>query len=351
MIVVADINSWCVDGRSNGHYVPVAQNLMDVLCPSASRVTVAGGPVFRQYFSPDDLMLLPFDVHPNEFAICRKLKNMANFLSLYRRLDKGDIVVFQASAITAVYLGLLLFGRKSIRHFFIQYSTTEGLSSWIKRLLWRLAKKRVSGVLCTNEDIGVKFGIASCVVPDYIAAHQPEGKPFEGFKYDFVFAGTITAKKGVVEGVESLAGKGFSVHVAGRSLDKKLTDKLKGLESECTNLSLKLGYLEPHDFDSAFRSAKMTVLNYTESYSQQSSGIVYDALFRFCPILGKRCRALKFIEDFGLGELYDDLSQVDAIQILAEDKQRKYRENIATYLEKHKEYADKLCAFVMRENA
>lgn len=345
-VIIADINSWNVNGRSNGHYIPVAKNYQDVFASKGVRATIAGGPVFAKSFKDEDLIRLPYDVGPRDNGFVRKVRNLLNARVLFRQTREEDVIIFQASATAAVYAAIALFAKKGQCIYLIQYSPTEGLSSIFKRFLWRCAKSKVLGIIGTSDAIGAAFDKPCCVVPDYIATKSAERKTGE-LLCDFVFAGTINEKKGVVEGAAKLLEKGASVKVAGRSLDATITGALEALAKRYGNLSLQLGYLEESAFEAAICSAKMTVLNYTDAYSSQSSGIVYDSLFRLSPILGRRCHALEFVEEFGLGYLYDDLSEVVLSEVMSDAKLKVYRENILGYLEQHKSYAEKLCKFVM----
>lgn len=344
-VIIADINSWNVNGRSNGHYIPVARNYREVFASKDVRVVVAGGPVFSQYFKDEDLIRLPYDVGPRDNGLVRKFRNLLNARVLFQQAKSDDVIIFQASATAAVYASIALFAKKWQAIYLILYSPSEGLSSCFKRLLWRLARSKIKGVIGPNEDIGPAFEKSCCIVPDYIATRVVSNSKREKL-YDFVFAGTITEKKGIVEGVTRLLEKGATVRIAGRSLDAKITGALEEL-SKNKHLSLELGYLDEGAFDAAICSAKMTVLNYTDAYSSQSSGIVYDSLFRLSPILGRRCKALAFVEEYGLGYLYDDISTIRTESVLSEENLNKYRSNIVRYLEQHKSYAEKLCKFVM----
>lgn len=344
-IIIADINSWNVNGRSNGHYIPVAKNYQEVFAAKGRHVVIAGGPVFAKYFKDEDLIRLPYDVGPCDNGFVRKFRNLINAKALFRQAKSDDVIIFQASATAAVYASIALFAKKGQAVYLIQYSPGEGLSSCFKRLLWRLARSKIKGVIGPNEDIGMAFAKPCCVVPDYIATKLVTKIKCEKL-YDFVFAGTITEKKGVIEGVTKLLEKGASVKVAGRALGARITGALEDL-SKNKRLSLELGYLDEGAFDAAICSAKMTVLNYTDAYSSQSSGIVYDSLFRLSPILGRRCKALAFVEEYGLGYLYDDISTIRTESVLSEENLNKYRSNIIRYLEQHKSYAEKLCKFVM----
>ena len=74
--------------------------------------------------------------------------------------------------------------------------------------------------------------------------------------------------------------------------------------------------------------------------------MVLDTVFNNVPIIGKRCKALDFIEKFGCGYIYDDLESLSLDEIMTEKNYNQYLANIALYKQKHVEYADKLRKFV-----
>ncbi len=347
MIVLADINSWNVGGCSQGHYLAVAENYNRIFRKVDFKV--AGGPVYKGVFPASRYIELPFDVLKGQNAILRKWHNVRNFLVLMSNLHDGDTVIFQASSQFAVLLCIVMLSRRNVRIFMIQYSKTECLSNVVKRTLWKLAKCRIRGVICPSDETGEVFGLPYCVVPDYIAIGEAYDKN-EVPSFDFVFCGTITEKKGVVEAVGSLAPKGWKILVAGRPSSQNDVDCLTAIHNQYGNVMLRLGYLSGRDFDDAIYSAKAVVLNYAEAYSAQSSGIVFDALFRLRPILGRRCVALDFIERYNMGELYEDIDDVDINRFLSFERLADHKRHIMKYLAQHLKYEKTLKSFVIGDS-
>lgn len=344
MIVLADINSWNVGGCSQGHYLAVAENYNRIFREADFKV--AGGPVYRNVFPMSRYIELPFDVLKGQNAILRKWRNIRNFMSLMANLHDGDTVIFQASSQSAVLFCIAMLCRRNLRIFMIQYSKAECVSNVIKCMLWKLARHRIQGVICPNDETGNVFGLPYCVVPDYIAIGATSDKNVTP-SFDFVFCGTITEKKGVVEAVCLLAQKGWKVLVAGRPSSQQDIERLTAIQNQFGNVRLRLGYLSRQDFDDAIYSAKAVVLNYAEAYSAQSSGIVFDALFRLRPILGRRCTALDFIAQYNMGELYADIGEVDINNFLSPENLAALKGHIYKYLAKHIEYATVLKSFIM----
>lgn len=325
--------------------MPVAQNYKSVFEKIGFRIQVSGGPVYRKYFDSEDLLELPCDVSPDDGVFVRKAKNFINLFSLLRMCKSGDKIIFQASASATLFLGLALaFGLKT-DNFLIQYSPSEARSSWFKRMLWRMSSSRIRGIIGPSLDVGRSFGKPICVVPDYICTEEPvDFTPAK--KVDFSLVGTITPKKGVVEAASYLVRAGYSVLVAGRA-DREEVDQLKAVARDFDNLRLELGYLTNQLFAESVYCGIYSVLNYTDAYSEQSSGIVFDSLFRLRPVLGRRCKALQFVEDERLGVLYDDIREVDIPALLDVNLVCRFKDNIRGYLGKHHLHAERLRKFIL----
>lgn len=71
-----------------------------------------------------------------------------------------------------------------------------------------------------------------------------------------------------------------------------------------------------------------------------------DTIFNNVPIIGKRCKALDFIAQFGCGYIYENLEELSLEGILTEQNYERYLTNIALYKQKHVEYAEKLMKFL-----
>ena len=59
-LIIADVKSTNVNGKSSGHYFSLAQNYID-LYESEFEVKVAGGPVYQTAFDEVRLFRLPYD--------------------------------------------------------------------------------------------------------------------------------------------------------------------------------------------------------------------------------------------------------------------------------------------------
>ena len=73
-------------------------------------------------------------------------------------------------------------------------------------------------------------------------------------------------------------------------------------------------------------------------------------LFNGTPVVGCRCAALNFIEEQGLGLIYDDISNIDYSILMDTNFYRQCQEHIVLYRKSHKQYKDKLVGFLLNNN-
>ena len=149
-LIVADVRSTSTDGIAAGHYFTVAQNYLD-LFGAEMDVRIAGGPVYGDRFG-NKLIRLPHDYIVGSSAARNKRAVFQNVRALLREAQ-DDVIVLQCSAVATAYLGLALFKKKETRVYAIQYST-DGVNSVLKRGLYALCRRKISGVICPNAAIG-----------------------------------------------------------------------------------------------------------------------------------------------------------------------------------------------------
>lgn len=164
--------------------------------------------------------------------------------------------------------------------------------------------------------------------------------------YDVCFLGRIEEEKGVLEAAKVIAQTNYKMIIAGKVRSESLANELREVCSSCNNIELHIGYLPDEDYHRYISQSRFCILNYQGEYSRRSSGVVFDFLFKNVPIIGKRCRALNFIKEFNVGLIYDSLAALDLDKVLTEQNYNMYVGNIANYKEKHKEYRNKLAAFL-----
>lgn len=342
-LYIADVGSFAYKGRSTGHYIPLAQNYVEVLGDEYD-VIVAGGPAYKEAFSGSQLLELPYNNPGNGWR--DKIHLFKNCIKLFKEA-KGETIVLQQSSITTAFIGIGLFYRKKSKLYVIEYSSSS-INSPIKKFFYNLAKNKIDGILCPNDEVGRAFGRPYCVIPDYIYAGDANTQTlsFEQKKYDFCIVGRLAPEKGAVEVAKKFAGTNVKILIAGRPQTKELGDELQAVCARAENIELHLGFIERADYERYMHESKYAMLNYQGEYSVRSSGVVFDTLFSGVPVIGQRCKALQFVEENGCGYLFDDLDGFDPQTVLSSDIHAKFIKGIDTYRDTHKEHKQRLVKFI-----
>lgn len=347
-IIIADINSRCADGVLTGHGLAVARNYA-ALSDEKTDIIVAGGPAYAPHFP--HALILDYDADAALSARENKRRNLHNIRQLFR-LCPHDTIIFQSCAVATTFLGIALYKPKTCRVLMIQYNTM-GLDSFLKRALYRLAKAHIRGIICPEPAIGQAFGLPFCLVPDYIYTAPEKPQPTKSYhekKYDFCMLGIISRDKGMIEAAAKLAGSPYRVLLAGRPADAAVEQELRAIGSTAENIEMHLRYIGNEEYVNFIRNSRYCILNYSGAYSEHSSGVVFDMLFNGVPVVGRRCRALAFIEDFGIGELVERIETWEPRPLLDEEYHLHLCRRIQEYYRTHCAHREKLLTFIRGEN-
>lgn len=342
-IILADINCHCRQGLLMGHSCAVAHNYA-ALFHNRAKLSVAGGSSLAKEFP--DAVYLPHNADADASVLLNKVRVMHNLWHLFRRCRNATIVL-QSSAVATAFLGIAAIKSRETPLYMIQYNTM-GLDSPVKRFLYNMAKPYINGIICPNADIGKAYGLPYCVVPDYIYTGEKMGDavPYEEKKYDFCMVGIISRDKGIIQAAKKLAGSSYRVMIAGRPSSSEIQEALENIAKDVDNIELRLRYLDKVEYTDIIRNSRYCILNYSGAYSQHSSGVVFDILFNGIPIIGRKCKSLQFIEDYGMGYLFEDISEWNISALPNQGTYREYRQNIHQYYHTHEESREKLIRFV-----
>lgn len=344
-IIIADILSNTINGKQTGHYFALARNYLEIFGDGCK---VAGGPVYKSAFQEKELIVLPYNNIDDDSVLRIRLRTFANARRLFNDAN-GDIIVLQQCTTITTFLCVLLFYRQRARSklFFIQYNKS-GLRQWVGRLLFNLVKNKIDGIICPNEGVGESYGLPYCVVPDYIytGSNTTQTIGYSSKPYDFCMIGRISEEKGIIEAARRFARTPYKVLIAGRPNTEELGSKLQGICDGASNIILKMDFLSDEDFSLCLENSKYAILNYQGEYSQRSSGVVYDTLFAGVPVVGCKCKALNFVEMYGMGYLYDDIIKFNPTDVLSEEKYRIYQQRISDYRLTHQLHKGRLREFL-----
>lgn len=342
-LIIADIKSNNNGGICTGHYYALAQNYLDTFS-DVTEVKIASGPMYLRKFDCREMILLPCDYVAGENKLKNVWRMLRNGWSLFRQVNKNDVIVIQQSQPAMIMFTLLLTCFRKAGVFQIQYSE-EPMNRLYYRFMISLKRKYIKGTLCPNETVGKAYRVPYLVVPDYFYNEKEQMRPpieYANRKYDFCSVGRIAYDKGVADAAEALAGKSFTYLIAGTPQVKTEEERIVRSSMANSNIITDLSYISNEKYVDYIRNSRYCIMNYSGSYSERSSGVVLDVLFTGVPIVGKRCKALKFVEDMNLGVLYDDINQIDFDYLLNQEHYKVFLESIAMYkksLTVHKERA------------
>lgn len=357
-IIIADLRSNCsYKGISTGHYISVARMYQE-LFKNEGNILVAGGPVYEKSFSANKFIRLPFNINGDSFG--HKIKIFINSIYLFWQ-GKGKTIILQQSSDVTTHLALALFYWGGSRLFMIRYSC-EGLNSKLKRLIYKLCKCKIDGIICPTQQVADAYDRPHIIVPDYIyipsTATINASSSYSGKKYDFCMIGRIAKEKGIVEIAKILTNHNYRTIIAGKPQSLELADELISICKSHPQIELVLDYISEEQYNYYLKNSKYTILNYSGEYSERSSGVVFDTLFAGVPVIGCRCKALQFIETYEVGYIYNSPEQLFHINndgtclydtIFDENRHRIYIENIMRYKETHIIHAKNLTGFITKQ--
>lgn len=343
-IYIADIRSNVINGKSTGHFIPVARMYKEIL-QNDCNLKIAGGPIYKKYFNEESLFQLPYNI--SNTRLKDKILSMKNCIKLFKQAKGETIILQQASVITA-FIGILLFYHKKSKLFLIQYST-EGVKSPIGKFIYKHIKHKIDGVICPNDEVGKAFDRPYCVVPDYLYTNTENKNSFTKYeekKYDFCMIGRMCREKGMLEAAHFLRNQPYQVLIAGRPENEQLAQEMKDACHNAPNITLIMDYISEEDYKRYLNESRYCILNYSGEYSQRSSGVVFDTLFADVPVIGRECKALDFIKQKRLGLLFNNINNFVPDVVLSKEKHEQYINNIKEYRLEHHIYIKKLIQFV-----
>lgn len=352
-LVIADLRSNNNAGKCTGHFVPVAKMYQN-LFHDRLHVRVAGGPIYTNSFEMQELLLLPNSVVAGiDAPVVRLFKILENCWVLYRNTTKDSIVVMQQGSDVITHIVLFLFWFSRCKLLLIRYSD-EAVNSIIKKTIFYIVKKRINGILCPNSKVGEAFSCSYCVIPDYIFTGPKctnSSIEFSQKKYDFCVVGRLNHDKGVIETARKFQNKKETLLIAGNPIDAHFSRELSTICKGSDNIDLRLGYLSDQEYSNSIKQSRYCILNYQGEYSKRSSGVVYDTIFAGIPVVGCKCEALQFVEENGVGYIYDNIHTFNPDFVINNTLYKSYLENICKYRQSHSIYWEKIVNYVLTDSS
>jgi hypothetical protein len=290
-----------------GHYASTAKQLYSILCNDFA-VKVVGGITYANYFQKEQLDILPYRTYYEEFHIgntFRKLRSkIKSIINLIVALRKNyDYLIFQWCSQNFLYLTLLLFKKKRSKVFLIKYNAETRLTH---KLLFRLIKNKVSCIFTSMPKTGESYGIPYLLIPDYFPVEEDLNSVSQPVVYDFVIVGTTDNDKNIEDVISGIEKTNFTIKIAGNFKDKAYLEKIQKLTTS-KNILIQDKYLTDTEYKNTILQSKYVILPYLKSaYTDKSSGVVLDAVYRGKPVIAPDLSGFQPVKDFGMGYLYNE---------------------------------------------
>lgn len=347
-VIIADITGLHKNKNSFGHFFRVAKMFEEGLCHDCN-VTIVGGPVYRGYSGNKEILKYDVDLRELQTTVGKvkaKIKEVFNGIAVLRKYKKSTII-FQDYSNTSMFLSICM-QKSNSAIYIIQYKSE--IDKGVNSFLYRIARRRISGVLCTKNAVGEKYGIPYLTMPDYICTDTDGSKKLDlnnEYRYEFGIFGIIRDGKDVVGVAKKFVGIKRTLLIAGSIQELNMKKSLEKLAEENENIIVLDQYLSEEDYNNMISATRCIVLPYVdEYYNESSSGVVYDALFAKKPVITKKYEIFDFIRQYKIGVLYDNLDDVDFSVVMREKEFLECYKNIEKYLSDNRAYILKLKNFI-----
>lgn len=341
-VLIADITTLTEEDKIYGHFAKVAKQYESILSEKYN-VLIGGGKTYSKYFPDGKVLKLPYSIlrSQNYGSIKNKFQNkMHEFVNACVALKSGcDIIVFQNLNETPIYLGLLLFHKSQV--YLIQYQ--KGLTGRVKKILYRLVKKHIQGVITSSDAVGEFYQRPYVVVPDYFPMNK-EYKSVQKIKYDALIIGTINNWKDYESVIQIFSGTDLTLVIAGKFNDKKYLETLKKGTTE--NITFIDKYLTDDEYISLIEESKFIILPYKHQYEEKSSGVLLEALYDNRPVIVPDMKSFKMVKEFNLGIVYKELDTEILNQLKDEKAYQQYKEALSDFIKKQEEGKGRLLNFI-----
>lgn len=339
-LLVVDITSLSRNMSIYGHGIKVAHTYKNAL-GKQFEVYICGGAPYKNEFN-EAFESLPFYTDLNDSRYIRLIKGCINAVNAL--LKSGDILIFQNQDITPLYFVLSFWPKCLIKKkiFIIEYSNPLNTPSRPKECKYfDKIQHKIDGVITSLEDVGNIVKCNAFIIPDYFPDKSVKPKDCEK-KYDFACLGTISEKKELEKMVGCIKNTKYKLLIAGKFLDEGRKQSLLDLRLE--NVTIVDAYLDSDEYNAYLKEARFVVLPYNRKhYEEKSSGVALEAIYNGVPVIAPNIKSFKFVEDYGLGILYND-SFAESFQELNIDYSKnieKFISNIETVVQNFLQFLDK----------
>ena len=141
----------------------------------------------------------------------------------------------------------------------IQYQ--NGLDSKLKKLLYHIVKRKISGMIVPSQQVADFYHINSIIIPDYFPENTKKLNNLnDKYIYDCVLLGTVSNWKNYDDVIESFKKTDLKILIAGKFHDEKIYNELVNKSS--SNITIINKYLADEEYDTYINQSRFILLPY-----------------------------------------------------------------------------------------
>lgn len=316
-IAIVDTLTLSLNDSVYGHFPKVTLQLCDALSKRFD-VAVVAGSTYKKYFDESKLETLPYFITKADFdsksffiKVKTKVKSFVNTISVLRN-KKYDVLIFHDNNQSLLYF-LLVFFKPTQHIILIRYTRNKAGAT---AFLYQSIKSKLSFIITSLDSVSNSYSNDTLIIPDYLPTDEFSDSLPDPL-YDLVIAGTISACKDIEDVLTSVFNSNLTVKVAGHFENEDRYKALKVKYENCNRIMIENKYLSEVEYSDLLRLGQFVLLPYkTDSYTNRSSGVILDAVYRGKPVIGSNIEAFEVIKTHNIGFVYNSslaevLSQIE----------------------------------------
>jgi hypothetical protein len=299
-LVLVDIVSLSRDKKLYGHGPSVARSYYNAL-RNEFDVILAGSYLYKIEFPENKVIVLPFSIKEKDNRFIFLIKGMINVL--YTFSFKSNIIIFQNQFLSPLYYTLSFFKPKNKKIFTIQYQNPLNSQRPNERHFFKKVIHNIDGIISSLNFKKSLPNVRFFQLPDYFPVVDKSEKVNLNKSIDILSIGTVNNSKDLEMVAKFSKNSSLKIVIAGKFFDKKRKYNLEILSNN--KIEFIDEYISNDRFKTLIRNSKFVILPYKANhYNSISSGIVYEALYNFSPVIVPDLDSFNFIKQFKLGVVY-----------------------------------------------
>ena len=261
------------------------------------------------------------------------LKGIINIITVLN--SNYNIIIFQQikNMFSLIPFALYLGKKRIFIIVYKDYLNSGGkIKRLLKRLLYVLAKRKIEGLIVGMEELGKIYNHNYLAIPDYLYINKSIVNPDMSIKYDIAVLGIINISKQVIDIVSSFYKTKYKIIIAGKFKNEEQYKKVCQFNAD--NIIIINDYISREKYNDILQSTKFVALPYNPTtYKLNSSGVFYDAIYHFKPVIASNTEFFKRVEKNKIGYVYKHSIRESKIILENAKIYQEYVNNIKKYVQ------------------